>query len=168
MKTKHTKFSEKRTFFTLDTLTQVCVLGGKKCSFFRKFGMSCFLETPVLRCNLLPCYWRFTKKMQFYMVIVSKIFFNCLRTCFIHIMWEKPFQSYNPLWTSPQKLSNTLKKFVDCCLSVFDHFAGLAIEGLTMKTQEQKSHLSILQFAKERVVQMRLSDNLLMKLDFHK
>ena len=38
--------------------TCVCVSGGKKCSFFRKFGELCFLETPVLRFALLPYYRR--------------------------------------------------------------------------------------------------------------
>ena len=33
--------------------------GGKKCSFFGKFGVLCFLETPVLRFALLPYYRRF-------------------------------------------------------------------------------------------------------------
>ena len=36
-KTKHVKFSEKHS----------CVSGGKKYSFFGKFDMICFLETPV-------------------------------------------------------------------------------------------------------------------------
>ena len=31
----------------------VCVSGGKKCSFFGKFGELSFLETPVLRFTLL-------------------------------------------------------------------------------------------------------------------
>ena len=53
--TKHVKFSEKRTF-----LTYVCVSGGKKCSFFGKFDMLCFLETPVLRFALLSYYQRNT------------------------------------------------------------------------------------------------------------
>ena len=34
----------------------VCVLGGKKCSFFRKFDVLFYLETPVLRFTLLPYY----------------------------------------------------------------------------------------------------------------
>ena len=34
----------------------VCISGGKKCSFFGKFGVLCFLETPVLRFPLLPYY----------------------------------------------------------------------------------------------------------------
>ena len=36
----------------------VCVSGGKKYSFFGKFGGLCFLETPVLRFALLPYYRR--------------------------------------------------------------------------------------------------------------
>ena len=36
----------------------VCVSGGKKCSLFGKFGVLCFLETPVLRFSLLPYYRR--------------------------------------------------------------------------------------------------------------
>ena len=36
----------------------VCVSGGKKCCFFGKFGVRCFLETPVLRFALLPYYRR--------------------------------------------------------------------------------------------------------------
>ena len=31
-----------------------CVSGGKKCSFFGKFGVLCFLEIHVLRFALLP------------------------------------------------------------------------------------------------------------------
>ena len=55
-KTKYAKFSEKRTFLT--PCTYVCVSGGKKCSFFGKSGMLCFLETPVLRFTLLSYYLR--------------------------------------------------------------------------------------------------------------
>ena len=40
----------------------------------------------------------------------------------------------NPLSANPTKWSNTLKQFVDNlptnCLSVFDHFVGLALKGL--------------------------------------
>ena len=36
----------------------VCISGGKKCSFFGKFGVPCFLETPALRFCLLPYYRR--------------------------------------------------------------------------------------------------------------
>ena len=41
-----------------DTHTYVCVLGGKKYSFFQKFGVFCFLEALVLRFALLPHYRR--------------------------------------------------------------------------------------------------------------
>ena len=40
---------------------------------------------------------------------------------------------FNPLNANPEKWSNTLKQFVGKlatnCLSVFDHFVGLAIKG---------------------------------------
>ena len=42
----------------------MCVSGGKKCSFFGKFGMLYFLETPVLRFALLPYYRRITTFKQ--------------------------------------------------------------------------------------------------------
>ena len=39
--------------------TRTCALtGGKKCSSFQKFGMLCFLVTPLLRFVLLPYYRR--------------------------------------------------------------------------------------------------------------
>ena len=40
---------------------QVCLSGSKKCSFFGKFDLLCFLETPVLRFALLPYYRRTVK-----------------------------------------------------------------------------------------------------------
>ena len=52
-KMNHAKFSQKQTFNTY-----VRVSGGKKCLFFGKFGVFCFLETPVLRFTLLPYYRR--------------------------------------------------------------------------------------------------------------
>ena len=51
-------FPKNEHFLLPHTHTYVCVLGGKKCSFYGKFGVLCFLETPVLRLALLPCYWR--------------------------------------------------------------------------------------------------------------
>ena len=53
-KTKHAKFSENLTFFYPLIRTGVCVSGGKKRSFFGKFGVLCLLVTSVLRFALLP------------------------------------------------------------------------------------------------------------------
>ena len=36
----------------------VCVSGGKKCIFFGKFGVLCFVETPASRFAFLPYYRR--------------------------------------------------------------------------------------------------------------
>ena len=68
-KTKHAKFSQKRTFLTdvtkfilpqvylpLDTYMCLYISGGKKCSFFRKFGLLCFLVIPVMIFAFLPYY----------------------------------------------------------------------------------------------------------------
>ena len=45
------------------------------------------------------------------------------------------YESLNPLRANPTKWSNTLNQFVGNlptnCLSVFDHFAKLALKGLT-------------------------------------
>ena len=48
-------------FLHPDTITYVCVSGGKKFLVFGKFGVPCFLETTVLRFALLPYYPRFGK-----------------------------------------------------------------------------------------------------------
>ena len=46
---KNVRFSENLACFVLP-----CVSGGNKCSFFGKFSLLCFLETPILRFTLLP------------------------------------------------------------------------------------------------------------------
>ena len=46
-------FLKNEHFLSPDTHTYVCVSGGKKCSFFGKFGVLCFLETLVWRFALL-------------------------------------------------------------------------------------------------------------------
>ena len=51
-KTSHIK-PRNKPFLPPDTHTYVCVSGGKKCLFFWKFGVFCFLVTSVLRFALL-------------------------------------------------------------------------------------------------------------------
>ena len=57
-KTKLPKFSEKQTFLTPWYAQEGMRIWGKKCSFFGKFGVLCFLETPVLTSCLLAYYRR--------------------------------------------------------------------------------------------------------------
>ena len=45
-----------------NSVTNVCVSGGKKCLFFRNFGALCFLQTPDLKFALLPYYRRILGK----------------------------------------------------------------------------------------------------------
>ena len=47
-------FPKNEHFLPSNTHKCVCVLGGKKCWFFGKFDVLCFLVTPVLRYSLLP------------------------------------------------------------------------------------------------------------------
>ena len=47
-----------KTEVTRKQRTYVCVLGSKKCSFFGKFSLPCFLVTSILRFALLPYYRR--------------------------------------------------------------------------------------------------------------
>ena len=57
-KTKHAKFSEKLIFLTPWYSHVRLRIRGKKCSFYGKFGVPCFLETPVLRFAILTYYRR--------------------------------------------------------------------------------------------------------------
>ena len=51
-------FPKNEHFLPPDTHRYVCVAGGRKCLFFGKFGMLCFLEISVLRFALLPYHRR--------------------------------------------------------------------------------------------------------------
>ena len=79
-KTKRAKFHEKQTFLTPDTHTHVCVSGSKKCSFFEKFGMLCFLVTSVLRFALLPYHRLINISVitVFYELYFVKMFFKSI------------------------------------------------------------------------------------------
>ena len=70
MKTKHTKFSEKRTFLTPWYAHVRVKYTRTKCLFYGKFGVLRFLETPVLRFALLLYYRRIFK--DFHMKLFSK------------------------------------------------------------------------------------------------
>ena len=45
---------------------KMCVSGGKKCSFFGKFGVLCFLQTSILRFGLFRYYRRYMKTYDQY------------------------------------------------------------------------------------------------------
>ena len=85
-KTKHVKFSEKRTFLT------VCVSGGKKWS---------FLETPVLRFVFLYYYWRIVP--LFWNAVLS----HNVETFFISKNWWM----HNGRSTNMVKLENGIEIF---------------------------------------------------------
>ena len=51
-------FPKNEDFLPSDTQTYLCVSRGKKCSFFGKFDMLCFLGRHILRLALFPYYRR--------------------------------------------------------------------------------------------------------------
>ena len=61
-------FPKKEHFFT-----PWCVSGGKKCSFFGKFDVVCFLETHVLRFAFLPYYRRKSSSLFSYQQVFKFI-----------------------------------------------------------------------------------------------
>ena len=56
------------------TCTYVCESGGKKCTFFGKFDVICFLETPVLIFALLPYYLQNVHKYLRQLSYTSRLF----------------------------------------------------------------------------------------------
>ena len=56
-------FPKNEHFLPHDKHTYVCISGGKKCSFFEKFGVLCFLEAPVLRSAHFPYYRLVTNRL---------------------------------------------------------------------------------------------------------
>ena len=57
-------FPKNEHFLQPDTHTYVYVFGDKKCLFFVKFDVLCFLVTSVLRSTLLPYYRRYTPTLH--------------------------------------------------------------------------------------------------------
>ena len=65
-------FPKNERFLHSDTHTYVCVSGGKKRSFFGKFGVLCLLVTSVLRFALLP-YYRRNVKLSINLILSSYV-----------------------------------------------------------------------------------------------
>ena len=79
----------------------VCVSWGKKCLFFGKFDVLCFLETPVLRFALLPYYrqniairiFAYRRAANFFSSVLSNIFsqrkalMNCCWTSSLYVLF---------------------------------------------------------------------------------
>ena len=76
-------FPKNKHFLPPDTHTNMCVSGGKKCLFFGKFGVLCFLETSILRFALLPYYRRFLIHCNATWLILN--YFQC-NTTFLFIL----------------------------------------------------------------------------------
>ena len=83
--------------------------GGKKCSFFGKFGVLCFLETPVLKFALLPYYRRsfvsplFPSNIQQLLLHLSLGRLRCRRQFWQGVLSDNYSEKFpvNQLWRSP-------------------------------------------------------------------
>ena len=71
-------FPKNKQFLPHDAHTYVCVSGGKKCLFFGKFGVLCFLETSVLRFAHLPYNRRLGFKMEMLWFLVKCLDSLCI------------------------------------------------------------------------------------------
>ena len=76
--------------------TYVCVSGGKKCSFFGKFGVFCFLETPALRFALLLYYRRTVQSTPYHYTEnwLHRKCFLCLFREFSKLLEERLWWNY--------------------------------------------------------------------------
>ena len=77
-KTKHAKFSEKRTFLSLWYAWRVRIRGLRNARFLENLACFVFFETPVLRFGLLPNYWR---KLWTYCIKTRSDQINILTCC---------------------------------------------------------------------------------------
>ena len=75
--------------------------------------------------------------MQFFLQNAQNEIFKILKMFKYNMKFTRAACWINPLNANITKWSNTLKKLVGNlptnCLSVFDHFAGLALKGLNQK-----------------------------------
>ena len=72
-------------FLPPDTQTYVCVSWGKKCSFFGKFGVLCFLETPF--CLITDVFLYYTlRKNRYFRLWRIFLFYNCGKICFFSLI----------------------------------------------------------------------------------
>ena len=83
--------SQNGCFKNTKYVKHVCVSEGKKCSFFGKFGVLCFLETFVLRFTLLPYYRRIVRKTSEYSEFLDVVPHLILDIMFKHtpFLWKQ-------------------------------------------------------------------------------
>ena len=107
----------------------MCVSGGKKCLFFGKFGLLCFLETPVLRFALLPYYRR-----SIALIVVNQTFIKIFQSFKIFCQWLEVLVKISYI----TKITNLLSK-------VFFHLntANVIIKGTFTTTSSNLINMDI-------------------------
>ena len=107
-------FPKNEHFLPLDRYTYVCVSGGKKCSFFGKFGVLCFLITSVLRFAILQYYRRILlfKNMTQLFTFASSLFSAYLSATLFN---NEPLHSFAVFWNLLINLSmSAFYNNIDC------------------------------------------------------
>ena len=102
------------------------------CWIFRKFLRNCIWQSTPFK-KVATLHTAAFLKANFVVDIFLRILNNFQNID--NIFWKLHVFKINPLSASFTKWSITLKQFVDKlptnCLSVFDHFVGFALKGLT-------------------------------------
>ena len=73
----------------------VGVSGSKKCLFYGKFNVLCFLETPVLKLALLPYYRRSVKFIYVKVLISQQTFVEGIVLDYTDVVTEKKMKREN-------------------------------------------------------------------------
>ena len=105
--------------------------GGEFFLFLQKHAF----KTKILRHDIVPFQLE-TLKLQVRNFIKKVLHHRCFLNDFVKLFRTGLIDCINPLSSNPTKWSRTLKQFVGKlptnCFSVFDHFVGLLLKGLTL------------------------------------
>ena len=84
-------------------------------------------------CNLNNPYYKDSPEHKKIPINLINYLFFIISVIYSLCMWDSPLPC-NPFRVNSTKWSNTLKELFQAnCLSVFDHFVGLACEGLIVQ-----------------------------------
>ena len=142
-------FSKNEHFLTPDTHTYVCASGGKKCSFFGKFGVLCFLVTSVLRFALLPYYrgynvwWKIIFIVGLLYFLEDDVFFYQGLDCALFKIFSRTFMLVRNRYTNVGWQSNTIHMESSSFHHVWHFlviFVALLLTGTNERNSKQKTN----------------------------
>ena len=120
-------FPKNEHFLPPDVYTYVWVSGGKNFSFFGKFGVLSFLETPVWRFVLLPYYQRMYSRYYQYTLKFLRNYSLKVLTAFLKE--KRLLNSKQARFTSNDSCINQLTSINDNVFNSFDANPSLEVRG---------------------------------------